>query len=216
MGKDEDLQELRRRLRLERLEQPAQPARSPKDAGFKDAGLNAEPEAQDDAALFRSAIGPIRELPATAAPPDPPKPRPATRMAERDDDEALSEFRRSLATSPLLAGDTMRYRRDEVPERVLQRLGRGQYAAQDELDLHHFDAVSAEAMLKRFLKEARESRMGCVLIVHGKGLRADDRLPTLKNLVDRVLRQRNDVLAFHSAPATQGGTGAVLVLLKPA
>jgi DNA-nicking Smr family endonuclease len=35
----------------------------------------------------------------------------------------------------------------------------------------------------------------------------------LKNLVDRLLRQRNDVLAFHSAPAGQGGTGAVLVLL---
>jgi len=31
--------------------------------------------------------------------------------------------------------------------------------------------------------------------------------------VDRVLRQRADVLAFHSAPAAQGGTGAVLVLL---
>jgi DNA-nicking Smr family endonuclease len=37
----------------------------------------------------------------------------------------------------------------------------------------------------------------------------------LKNVVDRVLRQRADVLAFHSAPAAQGGTGAVLVLLSP-
>jgi DNA-nicking Smr family endonuclease len=36
----------------------------------------------------------------------------------------------------------------------------------------------------------------------------------LKNLVDRVLRQRADVLAFHSPPAAQGGTGAVLVLLE--
>ena len=38
-------------------------------------------------------------------------------------------------------------------------------------------------------------------------------LPVLKNLVDRMLRQRADVLAFHSAPTAQGGTGAVLVLL---
>ena len=36
----------------------------------------------------------------------------------------------------------------------------------------------------------------------------------LKNLVDRVLRHRADVLAFHSPPAAQGGTGAVLVLLE--
>ena len=35
----------------------------------------------------------------------------------------------------------------------------------------------------------------------------------LKALVDRLLRQRADVLAFASAPAAQGGTGAVLVLL---
>jgi DNA-nicking Smr family endonuclease len=52
-----------------------------------------------------------------------------------------------------------------------------------------------------------------VRIVHGKGINSTDSLPVLKNVVDRVLRQRSDVLAFHSAPPAQGGTGAVLVLL---
>ena len=47
-------------------------------------------------------------------------------------------------------------------------------------------------------------------IIHGKG---GDGVPVLKNLVDRTLRQRGEVLAFHSAPPSQGGTGAVLVLL---
>jgi DNA-nicking Smr family endonuclease len=121
-----------------------------------------------------------------------------------------------MASTTLMAGDTMRFRRDAVPERVLQRLGRGHYAAQDEIDLHHCDMALAEAVLRRFLKEAREEGIGCVRIVHGKGLHADAGLPTLKNLVDRLLRQRSDVLAFHSAPAAQGGTGAVLVLLGPA
>ena len=51
-------------------------------------------------------------------------------------------------------------------------------------------------------------------IVHGKGRNSEERLPVLKNLVDRVLRQRADVLAFHSPPVAQGGTGAVLVLLQ--
>ena len=50
-------------------------------------------------------------------------------------------------------------------------------------------------------------------IIHGKGLQSDGGAPVLKNLVDRLLRLRNDVLAFHSAPTGQGGTGAVLVLL---
>ena len=51
-------------------------------------------------------------------------------------------------------------------------------------------------------------------IVHGKGRNSGERLPVLKNLVDRVLRHRADVLAFHSPPAAQGGSGAVLVLLE--
>jgi DNA-nicking Smr family endonuclease len=169
----------------------------------------------DDAALFREAIGPVRELPATPEPPRKAPPRPLPRMAARDDAEALGEFRRAMmAADTLEAGDALSYRRDEVPGRVLQRLKRGQYAVQDELDLHAADAVRAEALLRAFLAEVRQAGHGCVRIVHGKGLHSDSGVPVLKNLVDRMLRQRADVLAFHSAPAAQGGNGAVLVLLK--
>ena len=167
----------------------------------------------DDAALFRAAIGPVRELPAPPAGPEKPKPRPAARMRERDEDAARDEFRLALDEMPLLAGDPLRYRRDEVPPRVLQRLSRGQYSAQDEIDLHLADLATAETLLRRFLREAVDAGIGCVRVIHGKGLNSPDGLPLLKNLVDRLLRQRADVLAFHSTPPAQGGTGAVLVLL---
>ncbi|WP_242108329.1 Smr/MutS family protein [Luteimonas aquatica] len=180
-----------------------------------DPGPAADARGDDDAALFRAAIGPVRELPAVQAPPAASKPAPVPRMARRDEEDARSEFQRALEASFLEAGDAMQYRRDEVPPRVLRRLGRGDYAAQEELDLHHADSAEAEALLRRFLREAREAGIGCVRIVHGKGLHGDSRVPVLKNLVDRLLRQRADVLAFHSAPAAQGGGGAVLVLLKP-
>ena len=173
-----------------------------------------ESRPDDDAALFRAAIGPVRELPPSPTPPSMPKPRPLPRMAARDEAQARDEFRRSLAADQLEAGDALSYRRDEVSPRVLQRLRRGEYSAQDEIDLHHSDAVQAEAMLRRFLKDARQAGLGCVRIVHGKGLHSDSGVPVLKNLVDRVLRQRADVLAYHSAPAAQGGHGAVLALLK--
>ena len=173
-----------------------------------------EGEPDDDAALFRAAIGPVRELPPVSAPPASPKPRPVPRMAARDQAQALDEFRRTLRTDMLEAGDALGYRRDEVSSRVLQRLRRGDYSAQDELDLHHADAMQAEAMLRRFLKQASQAGLGCVRIVHGKGLHSDSGVPVLKNLVDRILRQRADVLAYHSAPAAQGGHGAVLVLLR--
>jgi DNA-nicking Smr family endonuclease len=36
----------------------------------------------------------------------------------------------------------------------------------------------------------------------------------LKGLLRKWLQQRGDVLAFSQAPSPQGGSGAVLVLLK--
>ena len=174
----------------------------------------APPPSDDDAELFRSAIGPVRELPAPQAPPQAPRPRPSTRMADRDDTEARSEFRQLLDGPLLQGGDTMQYRREEIPPRVLRRLGRGEYAAQEELDLHYSDANQAAALLRLFLKEAVDAGVACVRIIHGKGLNSSPEAPVLKNLVDRLLRQRADVLAFHTAPAPQGGTGAVLVLLR--
>ena len=177
---------------------------------------SANPSPEDDAALFRSAVGPVRELRPAPPPPAAPKPRAVPRMARRDEDEARSEFRRMPDAGELEAGDILRHRRDDVPPRVLRRLARGEYAVQEELDLHHADSTRAEALLRAFLKDARDAGLACVRIIHGKGLHSDSRIPPLKNLVDRRLRQRADVLAFHSAPAAQGGGGAVLVLLAPA
>src|SRR5689334_2305566 len=83
--------------------------------------------------------------------PSKPRPRPTPRMAARDEAEALSEFRRAMTADALEAGDTLAYRRDAIPPRTLQRLRRGDYSAEDELDLHWADAKQAEAMLRDFL-----------------------------------------------------------------
>ena len=171
-------------------------------------------DGEDDATLFREAVGPVKPLPESALPPRKPRPRPAARMAERDEIEARSEFQRGLDDlSALAAGDTLSYRRDTLPVTVFQRLKRGRFSAQDELDLHGATVAQAESMLRTFIAEAHAHELGCVRIIHGKGRRDDGGMPVLKNLVDRVLRQRADILAFHSAPAAQGGTGAVLALL---
>ena len=180
--------------------------------------IDAEParDDPDDAALFREAIGAdrgkVRALPDAPLPPAAPKPKPSAKMARRDEDAARDEFRHAVIAA-LEAGDLLSYRRDEVPPQVLKRLARGEYAAQEELDLHGLPARTAETLLREFLRDCRAHGVACVRIVHGKGRNSEERLPVLKNLVDRVLRQRADVVAFHSPPAAQGGTGAVLVLL---
>lgn len=179
-----------------------------------------DPHDDDDAELFRAAIGPVRRLQDQAPPPRKSPPRPRARMAERDEAEARDAFRLALEDSLLEPGDALAYRRESLPPRAWRRLRRGEMAAQDELDLHGADARRAERLLREFMSAAHREGLGCVRIVHGKGLHGNELFgaagaPVLKNLVDRLLRQRADVLAFHSAPPAQGGTGAVLVLLAP-
>lgn len=173
------------------------------------------PPSDDDHALFLEAIGDVRRLEEATPPPASPKPKPRARMAEQDDADARDTFRHALDASLLEADDALAYRREELPVRTWQRLKRGELSPQEELDLHGVDARTAEALLRAFLNDARRHGVGCVCVIHGKG-RQSEGSPVLKNLVDRMLRHRADVLAFHSAPPARGGTGAVVVLLAPA
>ncbi|KIQ98167.1 Smr/MutS family protein [Lysobacter sp. A03] len=173
----------------------------------------------DDAALFRNAIGPVRKLPERPAPPAAPRPKPRAKMAERDAAEAREDLRHALESTLLEAEDPRAWRGD-VTQEAWQRLRRGEMSAQEELDLHGTDATTAEALVRAFLSDAQRHGLGCVRIIHGKGGRGGGDIsrsgaPVLKNLVDRMLRQRSSVLAFHSPLPAQGGSGAVVVLLAP-
>jgi len=172
------------------------------------------PVTPEDAALFRDAIGGVRRIEAEAAATDRPSPPPEPRRLRLDEEEALRESRDLSALAPIEAADVLSFRRDEVPEKTLRQLKRGQFSVQDEVDLHHLRAADAEQLLKQFLTHARREGHLCLRVIHGKGLRSED-TPVLKALVDRILRHRGDVLAFASAPPNQGGTGALLVLLAP-
>lgn len=167
----------------------------------------------DQARLFREAIGQVRPIAPAPTPPRKPRPRPLARMAQADERAAASEFRRALQAMPIGAGDVLSHRVQALPAGVFNRLRRGQFSVQDELDLHGATAAQAETALRQFLRDAQRSGSACVRIIHGKGLGSQAEIPVLKNVVDRVLRHRSDVLAFHSATPAQGGTGAVVVLL---
>ncbi len=173
--------------------------------------LPAEP---DDAALFREAIGPVRIIETEAPAVEAPKPRPNTRRHDQDEAEALREtMLQPLDALAYAMGEVLEFRRDELPLRSLKRLKRGEFAVQDELDLHRMRIEDAETALRVFLGAARRNQFPCVRVIHGKGLRSEFG-PVLKALVDRLLRHRGDVLGFCSAPPAQGGTGATLVLLR--
>ena len=169
----------------------------------------------EDRALFEEAIGPVRRHVAAEPEQDKPRPAPEPRQFELDEARVLEE----LMTMPIdpaeiEVGEELSYLRDGYRPDLLKRLKRGSFSVQDEIDLHQMNAAAAQATIADFLAHAAEQGMRCVRIVHGKGLRSKAAGPVLKVLTDRLLRRRDDVIAFASARPMQGGTGAVVVLLK--
>ncbi|HEY4366569.1 MAG TPA: Smr/MutS family protein, partial [Steroidobacteraceae bacterium] len=143
-----------------------------------------------------------------------PKPPPRARFKRADERAVLQE---SLETAPdelLTTGEELSFRRPHVPESILLKLRRGQYAVDAEIDLHGMTAAQAKAALREFLADAIEQRMSCVRVVHGKGNRSGPRGPVLKNVVNHWLQRSDRVLAFGSARAVDGGSGAAYVLLN--
>jgi len=174
-------------------------------------------EPADDEALLREALKDVAPLPdpgkATLRGP-PPKPIPVQKL--RDDQQVLQD---SLSDQipfevGLETGDELVFLRDGLSNMVLRKLRRGHWVTQDQLDLHGLRSEEARRLLVAFLNEALDRGLRCVRIVHGKGLRSENRVPVLKRKVGNWLAQRDEVLAFVQARPEDGGSGAVVVLLK--
>jgi DNA-nicking Smr family endonuclease len=73
--------------------------------------------------------------------------------------------------------------------------------------------AEATASVQRFL-DANCGRHRCVCIVHGQGRHSGGNVSVLKPHVRNWLRRHPAVLAFDDAPRTDGGAGAVYVLLR--
>jgi DNA-nicking Smr family endonuclease len=170
----------------------------------------------DERDLFRDAVRDVQPRPAAAQSPiQPPKPRPKARFTRADQQQVLLETLLPIDDPALVeTGDELSFRRDHVPQRVLLRLRRGEYAVAAEMDLHGMTAIQARAALAEFIKEALYHSQSCVRVVHGKGRRSGPRGPVLKNVVNQWLRKCDTVTAFGSARPIDGGSGAVYVLLR--
>lgn len=139
---------------------------------------------------------------------------PIPRQRLLDDQQVLQELMgQSDESTSFESGDELKYLREGFPPRLLKKLRRGDYAIQDELDLHGL--VTAEAKLEThgFINECARDRIRAIRIVHGKGRNSAGRTPVLKNQLLGWLRKNQHVIAVCSTPANDGGTGAVYVLL---
>jgi DNA-nicking Smr family endonuclease len=125
--------------------------------------------------------------------------------------DAMSDF---WPWDSIESGEELLYLRPGQRLDTLKKLRRGHWVVQSELDLHGHTVDAARAAVGRFLHDAAHAGIGCVRIIHGKGLGSKNREPVLKNKLRNWLVQRDEVLAFAQARPVDGGSGAVLVLLK--
>jgi DNA-nicking Smr family endonuclease len=171
----------------------------------------------DEASLFRASVSDVTPLPRPArVEHDRPRPHPIPAQRLRDDRETLAD---SLSDEVpwdlgLETGEELSYARNGIGSQTLRRLRRGHWVIQDELDLHGLASEEARVLLVEFLNRCQRRGLRCVRIIHGKGLRSPNREPVLKRKVASWLMQRQEILAFCQARRTDGGGGAVVVLLK--
>ena len=169
----------------------------------------AEPIKPEDAALFRDAVGEVRPLArqnrvTPSKPPRKPLLRPAQVATEISD--TLSDF---------VTEDTPEeFLRNGLSRMAIRKIRRGTWPAQDQLDLHGLNSEAARKLLQEFLHDATQRNCRCVLVIHGKGLNSRGGEAILRKLARHWLTQHPYVLGFCNAPAADGGSGAVLVLLK--
>lgn len=169
----------------------------------------------DDFELFRESVGAVRRIRSSRAEPERAQKNAAPRMREADERSVVDELGEARPFDyEFETGEELSWLGPGVQSRVLRRLRRGDWSVQDEIDLHRMNTDAATRSIRIFLDQALASGKRCVRIIHGKGLRSGPGGPRLKGVTARVLSRHPSVLAFASAPPTDGGTGAVYVLLK--
>jgi len=173
--------------------------------------MGSSPEEDEE---FRRAVADAQPLAAPRKIIHQRRAAPVPRQRIRDERAVLEESLGPVSLDDALdSGNELSYLAEGLRRDVLRKLRRGHWVVEDELDLHGMNRHVAAVTVSQFLNGCKKRRVRCVRIVHGKGRGSHNREPVLKGLLRKWLL-REEVLAFSQAPAAQGGSGAVLVLLK--
>jgi DNA-nicking Smr family endonuclease len=182
------------------------------------ARIAAEKRAEAERNLFTRAVGKVAPIANQERVWSPPQ-RPSTRPLQQDlDDEAVMHESMSdeFDISTLLdVDDQLSFRRPGIGTDVTRKLRKGEWSIQGQIDLHGLRSDEARNAMGQFIRYAKRMGWRCVRVVHGKGLGSPGKEPVLKSKVQRWLVQKNEVLAFVQAKPSDGGGGALLVLLSP-
>jgi DNA-nicking Smr family endonuclease len=171
-----------------------------------------------EANLFARAVGVVQRMPLNdQASISPPAPAPVAVQRQKDEEAVLRDaLSDGFDVSTLLdTDDALSFRRPGIGIDVTQKLRKGGWSIQREIDLHGLRSDEARVALAEFIRIAHKQGLRCLRVVHGKGLGSPGKTSVLKPKVHSWLIQKNQVMAFVQAKATEGGAGALVVLLKP-
>ena len=169
--------------------------------------------------LFRHSVGQVKPMPQPdKLAPGMPRLAPTPRQQAEEDTAVLRESLSDLfEVDALMEEDpTLSYARSGVGADVVRKMRKGHWPVQDELDLHGLRRDDARDHIGDFLRQAARRNYRCVRVIHGKGLGSRGQEPVLKSMVHSWLVQKDEVIAFCAARPSDGGDGALIVLLKAA
>ncbi|MBV8666091.1 MAG: Smr/MutS family protein [Burkholderiaceae bacterium] len=174
-------------------------------------------EAEREANLFRRSVGEVAPLKTSDKhSPLQQHPQPIARQYLADEQAVLQEsLSDDFDPETLMETDEdLSFARSGIGSDTLRKLRRGHWVIQSQLDLHGMRSDEAREALGEYLRNACRRGQRCVRIVHGKGLGSVNKEPVLKSKVRKWLMQKDEVIAFCQARATDGGAGALIVLLR--
>ncbi len=173
-------------------------------------------ETEQENALFLEAVKGARPLKTLRIHHQPPPPKPIPKQFIRDEKQALADSLSDdfIPAHELETGEELLYLREGHAPDILSKLRRGHWVVQAGIDLHGLVADEARLYVAQFLADCKKRGVRCIRIVHGKGLGSRNREPVLKHKLRSWLMQKDEVIAYAQAGKADGGSGAVIVLLK--
>jgi DNA-nicking Smr family endonuclease len=204
---------------------PTAPSASEVSGKRLDGKATASPKATsepdlDDEAILRQALEGVRPFNGRQRERIPVEPT-ISRAVVSEDDEVIAMLSDLVSgQAPFDITETDEYvegSRVGLDPRLLSQLRRGEFAVQAHLDLHGMIQSAAKEALKEFIIGSVRKGLRTVLVVHGRGFGSPGGRPILKHACAGWLSHGaigGHVLAFTSARPSDGGAGAMYVLLR--
>ena len=168
----------------------------------------------DDAAVWERLTRGVKayepELP-PARPAKSPKAKPkqARRATVAPSPQPLSAAKQTSQPIDLRSGE-----KAGIDGATRRRLAQGQIPIEARLDLHGLTAAQAERRLARFVDQAARTGIRCVLVITGKGNEGKGVLRRQVPLWLKTPPLSSQILAISQARQTDGGGGALYVMLR--